>query len=283
MRKNLFLLFAIMCFGSAEAQELLYEVPKLRIGVEAGVQWFSATTTKPAQIRENRSSYYYGQRDELYYCGFVMRENGLSQYFVGIKPEYSLTHRLTVASGLRFSFINSNIISDKDFFLWQISQDETHTNYVRIRELRQKSYYFGIPVEFRFFPKQMDGFVRQYFVLGALFNFHAFSNTSVDFTNEEMNKYQQQIKQDLQKPDLFSSNVYFGIGLKLGKMNHPFGNIEFQFPILYLAKQNQKPMQITSFLERKGVGVGGGFNISLKVPIPTKQKLQIFEDIDDDD
>jgi len=279
-RTLLFLLFAIPILLPTQAQELLFEVPKFRIGVEVGIQWFSAKTTKPTQIRENRSSYYYGHQDELFYCGFVRNENGLSQYFVGIKPEYSLTHWLTIASGLRFSIIGSQIKSDRDFFLWRISQDETHSNYIRISELNQKSYYFGIPLEIRLFPKHMDCFVRQYFVIGAMFNFYAFSNTRVDFINEDMQKYEKQIANDLKKPDIFSSNFYLGVGLKLGKMNRPFGNIEFQFPIFYLVGQNKKTLQLTSFLERKGGGIGCGFNFSLKIPIPTKQKLQIFEDND---
>jgi len=277
-RTLLFLLFAVPILWQIQAQTLLFEVPKLRIGVEAGVQWFDAKTTKPSQIRENRSSYYYGHRDELFYCGFVRDERSFSQYFVGIKPEYSLTHRLTIASGLRFSIVGSQIVSDRDFFLWRISQDETHSNYLRISELNQKSYYFGIPLELRFFPRQMDCFVRQYFVIGAMFNFHAFSNTRVDFINENMQKYQQQIENELKKPDTFSSSFYLGVGLKLGKMNRPFGNLEFQFPIFYLLGQNKKALQFTSFLERKGGGIGGGFNVSLKIPIPTKQKLQIIDD-----
>lgn len=264
------LLFALLYIQKSEAQKLLFEVPQFRIGVEAGVFNMNGDLVKPSAIRENQSYYDYNFGDD-FYCGFVNNVNSLTNYYFGIKPEWSVTHRLTLTSGLRLSIINDKLSSDKDYFLWQLPTNDFYTNFVKINSVSQKKFSIGIPLEVRFYPKQMDCFLRQYFVLGAAFNFNIFSKTTIDFENPTMEKHREGILKTFEKPDVFYSHYYIGVGLKLGKQNHPFGTVEFHIPTLI-----QSNGKITSFFKTHN-GVQVGLSTTLYIPVPTKHKLQIID------
>ncbi|MDR3327572.1 MAG: hypothetical protein LBT04_05525 [Prevotellaceae bacterium] len=264
------LLFTLLYTQKSEAQKLLFEVPKLRIGVEAGLLTMNGDLVKPSAIRENRSYYYHNFGDD-FYSGFINSRNSLTNYYFSIKPEWSVTHRLTLTSGLRLSIINDELNSDQNYFLWQLPTGNSYTNFIRINGVTQKNFSIGIPLELRIYPKQMDCFLRQYFVFGAAFNFNTFSKTTIDFENPAMEKHREDILKTFEKPDVFYSYYYIGIGLKFGKQNHPFGTVELHFPMLI---QNNR--RITSFFKTHNE-VQVGLSTTLYIPVPTKHKLQIID------
>ncbi|MDR0830769.1 MAG: hypothetical protein LBN95_11770 [Prevotellaceae bacterium] len=241
--KKLFtiLFFAAFALGQIFAQEenegveKTHEFPRLRLGVEAGISTFEGKTVKPAMLRENQSYYPFEDRD--FYCGFVLNNRSYKQYYFGVKPEFSLNHNLALAAGLRFLFNKDGFVSDKNYFLWKVDETENSANYVKINNIWQQNFYVGIPVELKIFTSKSDLFVRQYFKVGAQVNFLAVSHTNIDFNNENMEKYSRQINSQIEKPDIFSGYCYIGVGLKIGRMNHPFGSIEIQVPFLVSGKR----------------------------------------------
>jgi hypothetical protein len=217
---------------SAQA-ERIFEYPRFRWGVEVGFESFSGEAIKMPQIRENKSGYYDpAYRDDLYYCGFMYPRYNYTRYFVGVKPEYSLGHQFAVAAGLRFSYNNSVLNSDRDYFLWRMAEESLTTNYVRVTSLTQNNFYVGIPLELKVFTSRRDLRVRHYFKGGLVFNALLASTLTGNFQSDAMKeKYNSQITGQLEKPSTFGAQAFIGTGLKIGRMNHVFGNIEIQMPI----------------------------------------------------
>jgi len=245
-------------------EEKIYEFPRLRWGIEAGTEIFYGNTVKNSNIRESQSYYYdYSYYDDLYYCGFMYDSYNYARYYIGVKPEYSLSNRFAVAAGLRFSFNKSNLNSDQNYFLWKISAENQTTNYVRVHEINQNNFYAGIPLEIKFFPGMNDMIVRQYFKAGMLFNFLAASHNSASFIDENMEKYASKICSQTGKPSFQSGYLYLGIGLKFGRMNHPFGSVEIQVPICVF-----KDKKLSSFIKEPDAG----FGLQTTFYIPTGKK-----------
>ena len=248
-----------------EKDTITITMPRLRLGVEAGISTFFGKINKPAMIRESQSYYY--DNDYDYNCGFVPEEQGYQFFYFGLKPEYQLNDRIAVAAGLRFSFNKIILDSDRDYFLWKISETETSTNYVKINDISQKNYYIGVPIEAKVFTNPHDYFVRHYFIMGTVFNFLLSSSNDVSFQNAGMNKYTSDVSAQIGKPNGFCGQLYAGCGLKIGKTNHPFGNIEFHFPIYIYGKD--KSNSFAKMNDTFGIGI----QTTLQIPIFREHKL----------
>ena len=261
---SLFLFFILQIKAQ---EEVAVTMPRFRLGIEAGTNLFIGKDNKPAMIRENQSSYYYDYYDNEYYCGFVPDGQTASIFYLGVKPEYTVNRKLVVALGTRFSVSHSVIKSDKSYYLWKISEDETNTNYVKINKISQINYYVGIPMEIKIFPREIDYFVRHYFVLGTTLMILAVSNNDVLFENSAMKKYTSEILEHIGKPKNFHGQVYTGFGLKIGKSHNPFGSFEFHFPVFMI--EDGKPNPFVNTEDR----IGCGFKTTLQIPLIRKHQL----------
>ena len=273
MKKIVFISVAIFLIATtatkAQEQRTL-TMPRLRLGVEAGIDVLFGTMNKPAQIRESRA--YYSDGDHDFQCGFVSSEYEQNVFYFGVKPEYSLNKRFVFTSGLRFFTYKTAIKSDRDYFLWKISEDAINTNYVKIESISQRNYCIGIPLEIRFFPNKKDYFVRYYFVLGTTLNFVVSSNKDVVFPNPLMEKYSSDVLSQIEKPNSFYGLAYAGVGLKIGKMEHPFGRVELHMPSLWYGNKNSKNfVNIDPF----------GFGLQMTVLIPVAKKYQLTYTVTD--
>jgi hypothetical protein len=268
MKKIFFIVsFILLLAAQIWAQEKIIEMPRFRLGVEAGMGAFYGTTEKPSMIRENRS-YYYDYDDYDFHCGFILPEQGFNFFYFGLKPEYSVSKRLAVAAGLRFSYSKGVLDSDRDYFLWKISENETNTNFLKINSITQHNYYIGVPLELKYFAREMDYFVRQYFIAGTTLNFLVTSTNNVSFQNTQMEKYESEISAQLGRPDHFHGQLYFGVGLKIGRTNHLFGNVEFHFPVFIYSSG-----KLNSFTKTEDA-FGFGIKTTLQIPILHKHKLR---------
>ncbi|MCL2131252.1 MAG: hypothetical protein FWH36_02165 [Lentimicrobiaceae bacterium] len=266
MKKRVFLCFMVLLVAKAQAQEEQTTMfPRLRLGIEAGLNLlFEGEINKPPQIRESQS--YYLDEDYDFHCGFILPYQDFSVFYFGIKPEYSLNKRFTVSAGLRFSFYKAVLGSDRNYFLWRISEDDINTNYVKIKNITQKNYYVGVPLEIKFFPSGNDYPVRQYFILGTALNFLAASNSEAAFQNPAMEKYASEVLQQIKKPNIFYGLFYMGAGLKIGRMSNPFGVIEAHFPVTTYGNDKSD-----AFI--KTAGVGFGLRATLFIPILKEHQL----------
>jgi len=256
---SIVLCFILLLGARVQAQnEETITMLRLRLGVEAGMECFFGDVNKPAMIRESRSyNYNYG-------------------YYFGLRPEYSLNRRFAVSAGLRYAFYNVTLysgdhdvtlFSGEDYFLWKVSENGINTNYLTINNISQKKYYVGIPLEVKFFPCELDYFVRNYFVAGTVLNLLVTSTNDVTFQNAEMEKYASVVSAQMGKPNRFLGYIYAGVGLKIGRTNYPFGNIEIHFPI-YTYGQN-KSNSLTNMKDTFGIGI----QATLQIPICRKRQL----------
>ena len=231
VKRLLFIPF-LLVFSFLNAQELeTYEYQRLRLGIEAGIENIFGENVKPSAIRESQPYYRY---DEY---GFIYdNQKDFTRFYLGVKPEYSLNLWFAVAAGLRFSFGRSSLSPDRGNFLWKVEEEEMCSNYVRVNKVSQNVYNIGVPVELKLFTSRSDVLVRQYFKLGAVFNFAFASDISVDFADEKMEKYTSTVRDQFEKPDFFNGAMVFGVGLKFGRMTNPFGSVEFQIPVQFSDK-----------------------------------------------
>ena len=268
--KKIWIILSLISIYSLQIQAqdtITYKIPRLRLGIEAGVDFLDGSINKPDLIRENRSFYFDNVHDYDYYCGFVSDYQNYSCFFIGIKPEYVLSKRFVITSGLRFYYNKTAIKSDKEYFLWNVSELETSSNYIKINRISQKNYYLGVPIEMRFYPREKDHIVRQYFIFGTTLNFLLTSENEITFQNPKMEKYNSQVSKYLEKPNLFLGTIYAGVGVKFGKSKYPFGSIEFRFPVISYGANNKK-----SFVQPANI-FGCGFSTTLQIPITRKHQL----------
>jgi len=254
-----------------QAQEVqTFEYQRFRLGVEAGVGFLDGTTVVPVAVRENQSYYYddYYYRD-YYYCGYVNDYHTVPHYYVGVKPEFSLNNSISLAAGLRFLFSNSTLNSDKDYFLWKVSENDLTTNYVRVKDVKQNNFYVGIPLEMTVYTYKRDVIVRHYFRGGVNFNFLLASKTTPYFENATMNKYADKITNDINEKDFFTPLAFVGMGLKIGRMNRPFGTVELRIP--FVMKGN------TSFSSFVNSSVGVELQTAIYIPMGKKKMTCIYD------
>jgi hypothetical protein len=260
----LLMLFVLLIAKIQAQKEFIYEIPQLHLGIEFGVNPLSGTLNPQANIRESHA--FYLDSDVNYYGGYP-HDTQLTSFSFGIKPEYLIKKRLALATGIRFHFCKPFLHSDRNYFLWKISETENSINYVKIKNISQKNYYLELPLEVRLFPREKDYMARHYFVFGMAFSFLIASSHEVQFQNPNMEKYASQVLEYIGPPNFFQGSAYAGVGLKLGKMNYPFGNIEIHFPNVTFGKA-----KLNSFTNTVGV-VGIRFLTTLNIPVNRKQQL----------
>ena len=215
-----------------------------RFGVEMGFHEFFGKTVKPEQVRTLKSidigeSSSYKYNDDAY-MGNHNSENGFEKLHVGIKYEaLFFKNRFGVATGIRFSQISSSLEHNRkyNYFIWMLRQDETTTDYLTIRSIYQKSHYFCIPLEIRFFPAKADRHVKQYFKIGGALNYRFSTKNDIDFHERGMAKHAEQIDAEIVTPCTFSGFISPAVGIRIGKNKKPWVSVEFQIPGFIIAER----------------------------------------------
>jgi hypothetical protein len=243
----------------------------IKIGVEFGVDGLFGDAIKQDMIRENQSSHYWHD-DNDYYYGLLYNDQEMDITYWGIKPEmFFAKNRIGLSTGLRLSRYSSSIDSYRNYFLWMIHQDETYTEYVKIRDIKQNSYFLGIPVELKFFPNKRELPVQFYLKTGAVFNYRIHTNNKVKFENQSMrihsgkiNNYTKQYIND------FNSYMFLGLGFKIGRHHTdnkryiPHVNIELHALNIMLTEK------ASSFMKAYA-----GFGLQLSAQIPLGKTVPI--------
>lgn len=81
-----------------------------------------------------------------------------------------------------------------------------------------------------------------------------------------MGKYESTVGEQLKKPDAYHAYVYPAFGLKIGRGEYPWGNIEMYIPVTV---RNS----VSSFVK-----VSAGFGIQLSVQLPVGKHTSIGEE-----
>jgi hypothetical protein len=235
----------------------------IRIGFEMGVDTYFSDIKKPAQLREFNSEL--GDEYDFFYTGV---NQSFSSMALGIKPEFFFgKNRWGISTGLRFSRYLTTLEPHHGSFYWMVRQEDLLTDYLTILKFSQKSYFFSVPLELRFFTNNRDLPFQIYFKIGSAFNYKLSTDNEVAFGTPSMNKYAETVDEEIGEPDRFHVYVYPAVGFKIGRFrtgHSPWFNLEFHIPgILFQS-------DVSSF-SKSETGLGAG----LTVQIPLGQMVPI--------
>ena len=134
----------------------------------------------------------------------------------------------------------------------------------------------SIPLEIRFFPNSKEYHFQHYYKLGASFNYRLLHNTKVNFASKNMEKYNDEVQNQLPNNYIFSTFLFGAVGFKIGKFREgsskPWVNIEFQFPYIMVTENSFAFAGRTTFGDFPSVGLQMSFQIPIgnNVPIGSK-------------
>ncbi len=253
--RSIFLIY-FLCFYVGFS---LAQVPRLKyLGVETGFTSIESKMSNMDNIRGDVPAYSLGYSSSSL-------TSLTAKSFAGIKYEiFSLNDRFGLSGGLRYSRINSSIGkksywgSSVNYFYWLYLQDGVNTEYLKVKEIDQKSDYIGIPVEIRFFTAKRPCVFRFYFKLGAEFNYLIQSQKDIVFFDEAMNPYKSELTGKVAQPKRFYSSLYGGGGFRFGRELKPSISIEACMPYLFLTSKSSGLVNPI---------FGGGVQLNIQIPI----------------
>jgi hypothetical protein len=258
--KTGFLILFIFSFSSAASSQETPKVKQQFVGIEAGAFFISADITNMDYIRGDMPSYPFDNSSHNL-------TSLMDKVYFGIKTEcFSLNDKWGVQAGLRYSQTSSSVGKNSywgnstNYFYVLYRQDGINTEYLKVKELKQKSGYIGIPVEVRYFPSQPHLF-RLYFKVGAEVGYLIHSKTDVVFYNDAMATYQDDIRALVDKPDGFSASGFGAVGFRIGRESNQLVNIEVCFPAFFTSSASPGLLSPTT---------GGGFQFNFQIPIKCK-------------
>lgn len=244
MRNQLTILILILAsITTIKAQPLRM----VSIGIEGG---FNVGWCDDADLSNIRKS---GIIDD---CGVDWDDDAsVTNMYVGVKPEFFITNQLSVDAGVRFTYTYSEY--DKHYsryMYWLYSQEGQNTSYIRVRNIEQESYWVGIPVDIRFVPRGLDE-TSVYLKAGCALNWRITTHNEVKCYKHDMKHYEDDIADQVSKPDNFALPIWLGVGMQFGP--HKAMCIEFTFP--YITEW----AQTTSLGEVEPISLGFQFTYRL--------------------
>lgn len=227
--------------------------------IDTGMDFLSALSPAKDYIRADIDQYYYG------YAATTLKGH-LYKNYLGVKYETRfLKKKLGILSGLRYTRMVSSLGKENywsgssDYFYMLFSQEDTRTDYMKVKEINQVAGYIGIPLELRIYPyiKERKSNIYVYYKIGSDFNFRIHSRTTAVFSNSAMNQYKDEPGKIVEKPWSFYSSFHLGVGFRIGKPEKPGVNIELLYPASVWGED--KPALVSP-------DAGGGVQVNVRLP-----------------
>ncbi|GEM_PF-1239747 len=248
---------------TAVAQDTGTQVPtevKMRkwfVGTGTGFTMYGASTPDYKFIRGNVSWHDHVYNSDIASFAFSWHAGlGVELQSANTRFGYSIGVRYTIYMGFLGATTYDND-DDDDFFYVRLEENGTQTDYLRVKSINQINSYVGIPLEFRYLLFKPMLF-RPYMKLGADFNFKINDSSNVKFKDDVMDKYEEDVAKLFDEAEDFYSTMYFGIGVKVGRVGKINFNIDARIPAFVLTGKKAGLVQPIA---------GGGVNISVQVPL----------------
>jgi hypothetical protein len=249
MRYKLIFLPLIICWYSAAAQAP--ETRQKLLGFETGMNFFPGKVWSMDNIRGDMPAYSYASQDNK-----LISESFFA--YAGIKAEYfTLDNKYGLATGLRYMQMNSSVNKNESFFYWLYRQEGVNTEYLKVKEINQKTDYIGIPVEVKCFVF-VPSWIRWYVKAGAEVSFKMNSQTDVKFYDEAMMPYEDGVTTKVPDTGSFSSSLYAAGGARVGKDSKPSVCFEICLPSVLLTQESTGLVHSTA---------GFGFQFNVQIPL----------------
>jgi hypothetical protein len=151
--------------------------------------------------------------------------------------------------------------NNTNYFYWLYRQDGINTEYLKVKEINQKSAYIGIPFEVRYFTAKRPRLFQIYFKLGIEINYLLKSKTGIVFNSSAMEPYEKDLIAMLEQPERIIAAIYGGGGFKLGRDQKPSISVEACMPYIFLTSRSTGILQPL---------FGGGIQLNFQIPIKSK-------------
>ncbi len=231
------------------------------LSFEAGYDGIGCYSPDKEYIRpvNDQSTYYYYNELSAYM--------GLA--YTGVKFEYKVVNNyLGLAGGLRYTLASASIARDSymssnpDYFYIKYKQDGTNTYFAKVRGIKQNTGYIGIPLELRYYPlSRRRCKVEIYYKAGMAFNLKLHSKSEIEFSDEGMDRYNDEVSSVVEKTASSFSSFYLGAGLKIGNQTKPCLSIEANAPVFVAFPRGSYLLDPI---------VGGGIQLKFSIPIKNK-------------
>ena len=161
------------------------------------------------------------------------RKKNASTYYLSLMPEYYLSTRFALSTGLSVTSTESKFDSDYRFFYYKTAEDGCDTYYYRINSIRQTNLYVGVPIEFRL-TIRTGGRPAPYMRAGTTLNFRCSTKSDVNYYQYYRNSNMGGINEkDIPAGDNFVMPVYCAAGCQFGQKNS--FSVEITFPYIIVA------------------------------------------------
>lgn len=216
------------------------------VNLEFGSNTVNSTLSDNWPVRQDVGSYYY----DGYNSNYVYIDNTV--VFFGVKPEYSFfKNKMSVSSGLRFTNLFADLskanADQGGYFFLRYNSENTNTEYARVKNINETSNYLGLPFELKISPFSIRN-ISFYFKVGTEFSFKLNTNTSIDFKDNAMDIYKQDIIGDLDiRSNTYYSVLYNSVGVNIDTLKKLKLNIELLLPSFFLTSNNSTLVNMDEF------------------------------------
>ena len=254
VKYNFFISLIILCVLS---KNVLSQETRLKyLELEGSMTLIDGTIANSNLIRSDAPGpYSYNISQNTY--------SSIFNYSFGIKHEiFSNNNKFGFLAGIRLNILNSTIGNGSGYFYVITKQTGLNTEYLKVREFSQNSFYLGIPLEIQFLPFHTPKF-KMYGKLGGEVNILVRNNNEVAFYDVTMNAFKNEVNFYFINPHTFYTVFYLGSGIRLGRLTKPGVSFEWFVPF-YIS--NSKTFGL---INPNG---GGGFRINFQLPYQSNKK-----------
>ena len=234
----------------------------ITIGFEGGSGFITGKQNDKWNIRQDVATSYYDYGYN-YHSGNNSVSSEMNLYYFGIKPAiYFPKYNINISAGLRFTqsncYLNKSSNSDESYFFLRYNESGTNTEYFKVKGINENINYLGIPLEITLTPFHFD-VVNLYAKVGAEINLKLNSQTDINFSNENMKIYKQDVLSRVgTSTNLIYSSGYAAVGIRFGRVTGVKYNFEVTLPARILSSNNSS-LVVPEYYS--------GFQFSVQIPI----------------
>ena len=255
MKYKILLFILIFDFAFIAAQQPEHN-NRFFMNVDFGACFFGGDLKDKWSIRQDVESYGYPHENNSV-------NQSTSSFYFSVKPEYRFFNdKASFTAGVRYTRLGSDLEKDKYFHL-RYKKEGTNTEFARVRSIKERYDYIGIPFEIQYIPIQLHR-VGFYVKIGTDVNFRIKSDIDMTFVNESMEQHQQEIFDRIGVgTNSFYSTLYGSIGMKCGKVDGINFHFDVFLPSFILTSNNSALVSLNNF---------AGIQCSLAIPLKKTKK-----------
>jgi hypothetical protein len=222
------------------------------IAIETGIDVFWTGKTDEDYIRASSGA------STLYDDWDKNISGSLARGHLAVKIEtFTKNNKWSLATGLRYNYLHSEISKNAGADYYYVLHQEigTTTEYLRIREIQQRSSYLAVPLEIRLAPFHGKIF-NIFFGVGGEVNLRVASDNKITFHDPSMNEFSNDVSARVGRPEVIYATGYGKVGVAIGRRDRSF-SVALNVPVIL-------PYDATTIADPL---LGAGINIQIIKPL----------------